>query len=96
MTHGRFVGIDLNRCRSVIVRMTETGERPVARIDNHPVALGCRASRLVSRRSWCWRRPMAVLGRGRAGRCGRPGESGASAGAEGVGAVARDGEERRP
>ena len=37
----QFVGIDLHRRRSVIVRMTEAGERlGVARIDNDPVALG--------------------------------------------------------
>jgi hypothetical protein len=35
------VGIDLHRRRSVIVRMTEAGERlGVVRIDNDPVALG--------------------------------------------------------
>jgi hypothetical protein len=35
----QFVGIDLHRRRSVIVRMTETGERLEAvRIDNDPVA----------------------------------------------------------
>ena len=37
----QIVGIDLHRRRSVIVRMTEAGERlGVARIDNDPVALG--------------------------------------------------------
>jgi transposase len=37
----QFVGIDLHRRRSVIVRMTEAGEQlGVARIDNDPVALG--------------------------------------------------------
>lgn len=37
----QFVGIDVRRRRSVIVRMTEAGERlGVARIDNDPVALG--------------------------------------------------------
>ena len=37
----QFVGIDLHRRRSVIVRMTEAGERlDVVRIDNDPVALG--------------------------------------------------------
>jgi hypothetical protein len=35
------VGIDLHRRRSVIVRMTETGEKlGTVRIDNDPVALG--------------------------------------------------------
>jgi hypothetical protein len=34
------VGIDLHRCRSVIVRMTDTGERlDSARFDNDPMAL---------------------------------------------------------
>ncbi len=37
----QFVGIDLHRRRSVIVRQTETGEQiSVVRIDNDPVALG--------------------------------------------------------
>ena len=37
----QIVGIDLHRRRSVIVRMSEAGERlGVARIDNDPVALG--------------------------------------------------------
>src|SRR5436309_14565781 len=37
----QIVGIDLHRRRSVIVRMTEAGERLAAvRIDNDPVALG--------------------------------------------------------
>jgi hypothetical protein len=37
----QIVGIDLHRRRSVIVRMTEAGERlDVVRIDNDPVALG--------------------------------------------------------
>jgi hypothetical protein len=37
----QFVGIDLHRQRSVIVRQTDTGERLAAvRIVNDPVALG--------------------------------------------------------
>jgi hypothetical protein len=37
-----YVGIDLHRRRSVIVRMTETGEVVEhVRIDNDPVALAC-------------------------------------------------------
>ncbi len=37
----QFVGIDLHRRRSVIVRMSEAGERLEAvRIDNDPVVLG--------------------------------------------------------
>ncbi|MFI7578333.1 hypothetical protein [Micromonospora sp. NPDC049497] len=37
----QFVGIDLHRRRSVIVRMTEAGEKlDAVRIDNDPVALG--------------------------------------------------------
>ena len=37
----RYVGIDLHRRRSVIVRMTEAGEKlQTVRIDNDPVALG--------------------------------------------------------
>jgi hypothetical protein len=36
----QYVGIDLHRRRSVIVRMTEAGERlETVRIDNDPVAL---------------------------------------------------------
>jgi len=38
---GQFVGIDLHRRRSVLVRMSEAGQRlDVVRIDNDPVALG--------------------------------------------------------
>jgi hypothetical protein len=37
----QYVGIDLHRRRSVIVRMDEAGERlQTVRIDNDPVALG--------------------------------------------------------
>ena len=37
----QIVGIDLHRRRSVIVRMTEAGEKlQTVRIDNDPVALG--------------------------------------------------------
>src|SRR5215218_7182427 len=37
----QFVGIDLHRRRSVLVRMSEAGQRlDVVRIDNDPVALG--------------------------------------------------------
>jgi hypothetical protein len=37
----QIVGIDLHRRRSVIVRMSETGERlDQTRIDNDPMALG--------------------------------------------------------
>ncbi|HZA32891.1 MAG TPA: hypothetical protein VE462_15390 [Propionibacteriaceae bacterium] len=37
----QYVGIDLHRRRSVIVRMDESGERlQTVRIDNDPVALG--------------------------------------------------------
>jgi hypothetical protein len=37
----QIVGIDLHRRRSVIVRMTEAGEKlETVRIDNDPVALG--------------------------------------------------------
>jgi hypothetical protein len=37
----QYVGVDLHRRRSVIVRMTEQGERlGWVRIDNDPVALG--------------------------------------------------------
>jgi hypothetical protein len=39
----QIVGIDLQRRRSVIVRMTETGERlDSVRIDNDPVGLAAR------------------------------------------------------
>jgi hypothetical protein len=39
---GEYVGIDLHRRRSVIVRTTETGEvLETVRIDNDPVALAC-------------------------------------------------------
>ena len=43
----QIVGIDLHRRRSVIVRMTEAGERlGVARIDNDPVALSLERANL--------------------------------------------------
>jgi len=42
----QIVGIDLHRRRSVIVRMTEAGEKlDTVRIDNDPVALGLEIAR---------------------------------------------------
>jgi hypothetical protein len=42
----QYVGIDLHRRRSVIVRMTPTGERigPVVRIDNDPFELAAQVA----------------------------------------------------
>jgi hypothetical protein len=60
----QFVGIDLHRCRSVIGRMTEAGERlETVLIDNDPVGAGV-GDRQNGRRSrrWCWRPPTAGTG----------------------------------
>ena len=61
----QIVGIDLHRRRSVIVRMTEAGERlETVRITNDPEYLrrGDGPRRGGTRR-WCWRPPTAGTGR---------------------------------
>ncbi|MEV4656498.1 hypothetical protein [Micromonospora sp. NPDC049301] len=90
------MGIDLHRRRSVIVRMTETGEKlATVRIDNDPVALGLEIAKagpdpevvLEATYGWYWGGGCADRGR-----C--PGAFGASVGGERVRLAA--GEERRP
>ena len=80
------VGIDLHRRRSVIVRMTESGERlETVRILNDRERLADVMARagespeVVLEATYGW-----ILGRGRAGRARSHGASGASAGGEGV------------
>ena len=52
----QFVGIDLHRRHSVIVRQTDTGERLSAvRIVNDPVALGLQLEEAGPVRKWCWK-----------------------------------------
>ena len=52
----QFVGIDLHRRRSVIVRMTAAGERlETVRIDNDPVALALEIAKAGPDPRWCWR-----------------------------------------
>jgi transposase len=66
----QIVGIDLHRRRSVIVRMTEAGEKLEAvRIANDPVALGLQIAKAGPDRRWSSRRPTAGTGRWR---CCRP------------------------
>ncbi len=60
----QYVGIDLHRRRSVIVRMEEDGEKlATVRVDNDPVALGWRWRRRARTRRWRWRPPRAGTGR---------------------------------
>ena len=66
----QFVGIDLHRQRSVIVRQSESGEQLSAvRIINDPVALGSEIERPARTLRWSWKRRMA--GTGRSIRCRR-------------------------
>ena len=56
----QFVGIDLHRRRSVIVRQSESGEQLSAvRIVNDPVALELQLSRPAPTPRWCWKPPTA-------------------------------------
>ena len=56
----QYVGIDLHRRRSVIVRMDESGERlQTVRIDNDPVALGLALAEAGPDPEVRWRRPTA-------------------------------------
>ena len=90
----QFVGIDLHRRRSVIVRTTAAGEvLDSVRIVNDAERLAGVSPGRVRPRRWCWRRPTA--GTGLWMPCGRgcPGAPGASVGGEGVRLPA--GEERR-
>ena len=70
----QFVGIDLHRQRSVIVRQSESGEQLSAvRIVNDPVAVNWSSSRLAPTPRWCWKRRTAGTGRST---CCRPAERG--------------------
>jgi hypothetical protein len=52
----QIVGIDLHRQRSVLVRMTEAGQRlETVRISNDPEYLREVMTRAARRRRWCWR-----------------------------------------
>ena len=91
----QFVGIDLHRQRSVIVRQTDSGEQLSAvRIVNDPVALGLQLEKAGSNPEVVLSHVRVVLG----GRCaaGRrcAGAFGASVGCQGIPVSA--GEERRP
>src|SRR5918994_1433431 len=79
----QYVGIDLHRRRSVIVRMDESGERlQTVRIDNDPVALGLALAEAGPDPEVRWRRPTAgLLGGGCAAGSRGAGASGASVGA---------------
>ena len=60
----QFVGIDLHRRRSVIVRQSESGEQLSAvRIVNDPVALGLQLEQAGPTPRWCWKRRTAGTGR---------------------------------
>jgi hypothetical protein len=60
----QLVGIDLHRRRSVLVRMTEDGQKlETTRISNDPEYLRAVMARLVSPRRWCSRRATAGTGR---------------------------------
>ena len=59
----QFVGIDLHRQRSVIVRQTESGEQLSAvRILNDPVALELQLERPDPTPRWCSKQPTAGIG----------------------------------
>ena len=59
----QIVGMDLHRRRSVLVRMTETGERlETVRISNDPEYLRQVMARAGEARRWCWRPPTAGTG----------------------------------
>ena len=56
----QIVGMDLHRRRSVLVRMTETGERlETVRISNDREYLRQVMERAGNTRRWCWKRRMA-------------------------------------
>ena len=59
----QYVGIDLHRRRSVIVRLTPEGEvLETVRIDNDPVALSLELAKAGPDPRSCWRRPTAGTG----------------------------------
>jgi hypothetical protein len=60
----QFVGIDLHRQRSVIVRQSESGEQLSAvRIVNDPVALQLQLEQAGADPRWCSKQPTAGTGR---------------------------------
>ena len=60
----QYVGIDLHRRRSVIVRMNDAGEvLEVSKIDNDPVALAMAVAEAGPAPRWRWRRAMGGIGR---------------------------------
>ena len=70
----QFVGIDLHRQRSVIVRQSESGEQLSAvRIVNDPVALELQLEQAGADPEGCWKRRTAGIGRST---CCRPAERG--------------------
>ena len=92
----QYVGIDLHRRRSVIVRMTGEGEvLETVRIDNDPVALSLELAKagpdpevvLEATYGWYWAADLLQA-------CGARGASGASAGGQDVRLPA--GQDRRP
>ena len=59
----QFVGIDLHRRRSVLVRMTESGEHlDAVRIMNDPYALAAVMAQAGEHRRWCWKPPTGGIG----------------------------------
>ena len=59
----QFVGMDLHRRRTVIVRTTDVGEvLETVRIVNDVERLASVVSRLASARRWCWRPPTGGTG----------------------------------
>ena len=59
----QFVGIDLHRRRSVIVRQSESGEQLSAvRIVNDPVSLQLELEQAAPTPRWCSKRPTAGTG----------------------------------
>jgi hypothetical protein len=59
----QYVGIDLHRRRSVIVRMTPDGEvLETVRVDNDPVALSLELAKAGPTPRSCWRPPTAGTG----------------------------------
>ena len=60
----QFVGIDLHRRRSVMVRQSESGEQLSAvRIVNDPVALELQLEQAGVDPRWCWKRRTGGTGR---------------------------------
>jgi hypothetical protein len=59
----QYVGIDLHRRRSVIVRMMPDGEvLETVRVDNDPVALSLELAKAGPTPRSCWRPPTAGTG----------------------------------